>query len=68
MGYDTTTSFNYLYTQVPYNQIFGRWFFLYGAYHADLKKTYFATLSTVDSVWTDSWSEEITKNPINGFF
>lgn len=51
LAYENGSSFEYLYTNTPYTEFFGRWFFLYGAYHAEEKKHYFAMYTPFDNTW-----------------
>lgn len=51
LAYENGKAFEYLYAKNQYTNFFGRWYFVYGAYHADLKKHYFAVFDQYSNSW-----------------
>lgn len=68
LGFENDKDFNYLYVEVQYTEFFGRWFYLYGAYLADVKKHYLVMYNPFQDKWYDSLSPVVKKLPILDFY
>lgn len=68
LRYDNDGAFSFLRVDVDFDKLFGRWFYVYSAYHSDLKKHYLAVYNSYSTKWVSAWSDKVVKNTISRSF